>query len=265
MDDLTNIFQTAFDAEEIEVYKPGFSPSQFPYCARRHFIYTYLPEDQRPVKGRGFYSEFFTEQGNTIHQVVQNALGRANLIYGNWECGNKFCKSKTVVRNQLGALRCKKCNKHMCYKELKLDRSLFEGMGGNIDGILPEFHAILEIKSKSKSKLTKITQPVDYEWVYQACSYANAVNIQFPEFDIQKVIMLYLNRDNPHFFKVFMKNALPGILQEQLKMKKEGDVLIKTRKLPDGICTDILMATEDIECPYAPICFSPELHNMLIY
>lgn len=268
MQDITSIIQAAiqnaFDAEELKVYKPGFSPSQFPYCARRHFIYAYLPPDHRPLEGIGFYREFFTEQGNVIHKAIQNALGRANLIYGNWICNNYWCKSDTIVKHKLGAPKCKNCSKTMHYKELTLDRSLFEGLGGYIDGIIPEYKAVLEIKSKSKAALTKLKQPIDYEWVYQASSYANAIKIQY-NFDIEKIIMLYINRDNPHFFKVFVKNALPGILQGQLKMKREGDALIKARTLPSGICTDITMAKEDIECMYASICFSPELNNMLVY
>lgn len=256
-----NDLSHAFDSEVLSVYKPRFSASNFPYCVREHFIYTYLPEDKRPLEGNGFYKDFFTNQGKIIHTVIQNALGRANLILGDWVCANDRCNNRDVIKMQVGAPKCSSCNNFMSYQELSLNRDLFNGMGGFIDGLLPSYNAILEIKTKSKYALEKLKEPIYNEWALQASSYSDAVEIQYG-CRADNIIMLYMNRDNPHLYKVFERKAVRGVLQDQLNKKKEGDKIIANKVLPDGICSDIREGMEE-NCPYAKICFSPSLKNIL--
>lgn len=255
--------QKAFDREDYSIYKPRFNASSFPYCAREHFIYAYLPPKNRPLEGAGFYKDFFTNQGKVIHTAVQNALGRVGLLLGNWVCANIDCANNEVIEFATGTPMCKLCNKLMDYKEIALNRDLFGGMGGYIDGLLPDYDAILEIKTKSAAALARMSEPIYHEWAYQASAYSDAMDIQY-QLKIENIIMLYINRDNPHIFQIFEKKARQGTLQEQLRLRAVGDECIKAKTLPRGICENMRMGKEEMRCLYAPICFSSSLENMLV-
>lgn len=263
IDIIENIIKSSFEKEKLRTYKPKFSPSQFPYCAREHFIYKSLPEDSKPLEGSNFYNDFYKEQGKAIHQTIQDNLGLSNLIFGNWWCLNERCEEykKTIIEHHLGSPICNKCKKYLKYKEIELKRDIV-GIKGYIDGLIPKFNAILEIKTKSNKKIKELKKPIFEEWVFQASSYADALKIQF-KWEYKNIILLYINRDNPRIYKIFFKQVIPNILQNQLKLKEEGEKLIQKGILPDRICVNISTAENERYCVYAPICFSPDILNIL--
>lgn len=263
IDIIETAIKKSFDNEKLKIYKPSFSPSNFPYCAREHFIYAKLPDSEKPEKGFDFYNRFYTEQGNAIHQAIQDSLGLSNLIFGDWWCTNFKCTEykKTIIQHHKGTPKCEKCGKDTSYKEIELKKDVV-GINGFVDGILPDFDAILEIKTKGSNALKKLTEPIFSEWVFQASSYIDALKIQY-SWTYKNIIMLYINRDNPKIYKIFLKQAIPNILQNQLKLKEEGEKLIQNNVLPEPLCEDISAAENERRCVYAPLCFSPSIKQIL--
>jgi hypothetical protein len=252
IDHFKEIVKATFEKETTFDYKPRFSASAFPYCARRQWIYETFPKERLPKDNYNFRSDFYKEVGNTIHKIIQKYLGIAGLLYGNWVCKNKYKDCNYYVDNHIGTPICKFCNNPMEYKELQLNRNIF-GMGGYVDGIVPSESAILEIKSKSNNQINQMIDPVFIEWAYQASSYVTAVNRQY-NMNLENVIMLYISRDNPENFKIFKKKALLNVLDQQIQSRKDGEQLIKQGKEPEFLCPDY-DAAKEFYCICSDLCF----------
>jgi len=253
MSTITKAINEAFSKEYLIPFKASFRASDFPYCGKEHFLIKKYGDTI--TDSWNFYSEFYTTQGVAIHKVVQNYLGLAGLLYGHWECE----KCKYTVHFGVGPQMCPSCDVPMHYKELEISRDLF-GMSGFVDGVIPISKSVLEIKTKSASLLDKMKEAVFIEWACQASSYVSALNEQYG-MDLNKVTMLYISRDNPRKYKVFEYDAITNMLEEQIKAKKEGDLLIAEGVCPEGICGSMVEGKEEYHCKLAPICFSPNFSS----
>jgi hypothetical protein len=129
-------------------------------------------------------------------------------------------------------------------------------MGGFVDGVIPYYSAVLEIKTKSTKLVTEMKEPIFIEWGLQASSYVSALNKQF-DWNLDKVIMLYLSRDNPRIWKAFEKDVIFTSLDDQINAKKLGDKLIASNICPNRICKSMSQGKDEYYCGLAPICFGP--------
>lgn len=234
---------------DLNRYKHRFSPSALPFCPRKYVIYHKATPDVEAFYSWEYSGEFYTTQGQSIHAATQKQLGKAGLLFGNWKC----CGLTRL--NQFSSL-CPVCGSWPEYAEYALDRELL-GMGGFIDGYIPKYNAVLEIKTKSTRAIEKLTEPIWYEWSLQASVYATALNRKYG-WNVDRVIMLYISRENPHVNKVFSVKAIPTALDGQLAAQEQGKKAVRLNVLPDGICSSVKEG-EQYYCVYSPICFRPDL------
>lgn len=243
----------AFEVVDHNEFKPRFSPSVLPVCPREHVIYLTAPDDLAAVQSFDFNGEFFTTMGTVIHTVIQRQLGKAQLLFGNWSCCG-------ISYSDCFASRCIVCGRWPTYDEYKVDKSLF-GIGGFVDGYIPSLEAILEVKSKSTAAIQKMTEPIWYEWAYQASIYSVALERQYG-FKTNRIIMCYISRENPRVRKVFITPVKRRVLDSQVSTYRKVNDYVKLNVLPTGICTT-QSEGEANYCMYAGICFRPDLARKL--
>lgn len=250
---LDQIVSDAFKVVDYNLYKHRFSPSALPFCPRKLSIYTYATEDIEAAYVWDYSSEFFTSLGHTIHSITQKQLGKAGLLFGNWKCCG-------LTRLDQYATPCLVCGNYPEYSEYRVDKQL-NGIGGFVDGVLLEHNAILEIKTKSTRLLNSMVEPIWYEWALQASVYATALNRMYG-WNLNKIAMLYISRENPHLRKIFIVPAIKKALDGQVASYEYGKKCVRLKVLPPGICSS---PSDDNAkyCVYAPVCFRPDLASKL--
>ena len=246
---LDHAVREAFNVVDTSNYKHKFSPSTLPFCPRKYAIYHHATEDLQAAQSWGFDGEFYTQQGHVIHSVTQKQLGKAGLMFGDWACCG-------VVRKNQKASRCPICGDWPEYKEYRLDKAL-NGIGGFVDGVLDDYNAVVEIKTKSTRRINEMTEPIWYEWSLQASVYCTALNRMYG-WNLNKIVMIYISRENPHVRKIFIVPAIKTTLDAQVQLHEFGKDCVRLRVLPEGICNN-QREGEEKYCIYTPICFRPDL------
>lgn len=243
----------AFNIKDLNMYEHRFSPSALPVCPRRYSIYSHATEDIKASYYWEYSGEFYTSLGHTIHAVTQRQLGKAGLIFGNWKCCG-------VTRTNQYAERCLICTKYPEYSEYRLDK-VMNGIGGFVDGVLLKHNAVLEIKTKSTKAIQTMTEPIWYEWTLQASVYATALNRMYG-WSLNKIVMLYISRENPHQRKIFVVPVIKTALDNQVAAFNYGKECVKLKVLPEGICKN--QQDDNAKyCVYSSICFRPDLAKKL--
>jgi hypothetical protein len=250
---LDHAIREAFNFVDISRYKDKFSPSTLPFCPRRYVIYHHATEDIQACQSWGYSGEFYTQQGHVIHAVTQQHLGKAGLLFGDWKCCGLVLKNRK-------ASKCLVCGKWPHYREYRIDKAM-NGIGGFIDGVIPEYNAVLEIKSKSTRRIEEMTEPIWYEWSLQASVYATALNRMYG-WNLDKIAMLYISRENPNVRKIFVVPAIKTTLDGQVQAHEFGKDCVRLKVLPEGICNN-QKEGEEKYCIYTPICFRPDLAKKL--
>lgn len=249
MNELELAIKKGLAYEDFNKYKPYFSPSSLPFCPRKYVIYECGTEDVEAFYSWKYSGEFYTTIGHAIHSSTQKQLGKSGLLFGNWSCCG-------ITRQHQYSSACPICNKWPEYSEYRLDKQL-NGIGGFVDGVIPAYKAVLEIKTKSTKYIQNMTEPIWYEWSLQASVYVTALKNMY-NYDLDKIAMLYISRENPNVYKIFVVKAIKTSLQGQLDSFEYGKKCVKLKVLPNGICSSIKEGEEKY-CIYTPICFRPDL------
>jgi hypothetical protein len=253
MSTLEQAVKEAFEVADINLFEPRFSPSALPFCPRKYVIYNHATEDLQAAVSWGYDAEFYTRQGHVIHALTQKQLGKAGILFGNWKCCG-------VTRTNQKSSLCPVCGKWPEYDEYRIDKAM-NGIGGFVDGVLLEHNAILEIKTKSTWRINEMTEPIWYEWSMQASTYATALNRMFG-WKLNKIVMVYISRENPKVRKIFVVPAIMTTLDAQVQSYTFAKDCVRLRVLPEGICNNIKEGEEKY-CIYTPICFRPDLATKL--
>jgi hypothetical protein len=243
----------AFQVKDLNIYEHRFSPSSLPFCPRKLSIYTHATDDIKAGYYWDYSGEFYTSLGHTIHAITQKQLGKAGLLFGNWKCCG-------ITRNNQHAKRCLVCTKYPDYVEYRIDK-VMNGIGGFVDGVLLNHNSVLEIKTKSTKAIQEMKEPIWYEWTLQASVYATALNRMY-DWSLNKIVMLYISRENPHLRKIFVVPVIKTSLDNQVAAFNYGKECVKLKVLPSGICQS---PSDDNAkyCIYSAICFRPDLAEKL--
>lgn len=243
----------AFSVVDLSLFKPRFSPSALPFCPRKFVIHSFATDDLIAMSAWGYDGEFYAGQGHVIHAVTQKQLGKAGLLFGDWSCcGITRCHQKSE--------RCLVCGNWPTYREFQLDKAM-NGIGGFVDGVLLDHNAVLEIKTKSSYRIESMTEPIWYEWTMQASVYATALNRMYG-WNLDKIVMLYISRENPYIQRIFVVPVIKASLEGQLALQKQGKDCVRLKVLPSGICNNSSEG-DDLHCVYASVCFRPDLASKL--
>jgi len=230
-------------------YTFQFRASRLPFCSREFVI------GKRYAGGQVAFDEtydfhFYVSIGTAIHEVIQQFLGISGSIYGHWTC----CGVTEQFRE--GSALCSVCGRPQKYEEFSVDGEL----GAHVDSVFRQYNAVGEFKSTGSSNLTRLKGPYDHH-ITQASCYTNALNLQFG-WDLDKIIFVYLSRDRPSDFKVFVvppiEDALSGAIEQYHNAKEE----LEAGTIPDPVCSNSYEGHRR-NCPYAGVCFHPNLSSLL--
>ena len=105
-------------------------PSSFPYCGLQHWFKIMKFGGVDEWQELDFNGDFYTSNGTTTHELIQEWLGKGKKLVGNWTCKDKKCKGK---RKFSVYKPCPKCDGEMAYHELGVKFGKFTT--GHLDGL----------------------------------------------------------------------------------------------------------------------------------
>jgi len=228
-----------------------FRSSRLPFCKREYVIHNRFDRSHAVLRGEDYKFQFYVSIGTAVHEVVQQFLGMAKFLYGGWSC----CGLTESYRE--GSELCPFCGRPQKYEELAPESTL----GMHVDGVNLRWKAVLEFKTTSSSNLETLTKPYD-KHVIQASCYCDALNDSY-SWDLDKIIFVYLSRDNPEKFKVFIVKPSLDAYPEALSLYEEAKEELAEGEIPEGICANAAEGHRS-GCSYAGICFSPSLESHLV-
>lgn len=228
-----------------------FRSSRLPFCKREYVIHNRFDRERTVLRSEDYKFNFYVKIGSAVHEVVQQFLGMANFLYGNWTC----CGITEYGRE--GSAICPLCGRPQKYDELAPNSEL----GMHVDGVNIKWKAVVEFKTTSSSNLESLKKPYD-KHIVQASCYSCALNESY-DWGIDKIIFVYLSRDNPEKFKVFVVKPSLEAYPEALELYKQAQEDLADGRIPDGICVNAAEGHKS-GCSYAGICFSPALSSHLV-
>tara|TARA_Y100000310_G_scaffold341234_1_gene439740 strand:- start:4997 stop:5833 length:837 start_codon:yes stop_codon:yes gene_type:complete len=229
--------------------KYEFRASRLPFCPREMVIHHRYPDEALREESYGF--RFYVGIGTAVHEVIQQFLGMNNVLYGHWSCCG------VIEKERLGSRSCPVCGRPQMYEEYNIEGSL----GAHVDGIVPSMNAVWEFKTTGSSNLPKLTSPYKKHHV-QASAYLEGINLQ-EGWDLDKIVFVYLSRDRPQDFKVFVVDPIPDTYTDAVESYSEARDSLYSGHIPEGICKSSSEGSWS-GCTYAGICFSPSLDSMLL-
>lgn len=240
-------------ASSPEIYSPyqfQFRASRLPFCSREFVIH------QRYAGGIVLRSEsydfhFYVKIGTAVHEVVQQFLGMSSSLYGHWTCCG------VIERNREGSAPCSVCGRPQKYEEFEIDSEL----GAHVDAVFLRHNAVGEFKTTGGTNLPKLSGPYEHHLI-QASTYTNALNEQFG-WKLDRIIFVYLSRDKPSDFRVFVVPPIEDAFSTALSQYAEAKEALMAGEIPDPICSSS-SAGSWRGCPYAGVCFHPELDDLLV-
>lgn len=240
------------EAMKGEIYVPyqfQFRASRLPFCSREFVTYNRYPKDL-VVCGETYDFSFYVKIGTAIHEVIQQFLGMGKFIYGHWTC----CGVTEHFRE--GSALCSVCGRPQKYEEFEIDGEL----GAHVDAVFLRYLAVGEFKSTGSANLLKLTGPYDHHLVQASC-YTHALNEQFG-WGLDKIIFVYLSRDRPSDFRVFIVRPIPDALSGALAQYREAKEQLREGVLPDPVCSNSYEGHRR-GCPFAGVCFLPSFEKSL--
>lgn len=241
------------EAMKGEIYVPyefQFRASRLPFCSREFVIHNRYPKGQ-VIRSETYDFNFYVKIGTAIHEVIQQFLGMAKFVYGHWACCG------VTERFREGSALCPVCGRPQKYEEFEIDGEL----GAHVDSVFLRYQAVGEFKSTSSTNLVKLTGPYEHHLVQASC-YTNALNEQLG-LDLNKIIFVYLSRDRPSDFRVFIVRPIPDAYSGALAQYREAQDQLKEGVLPDPLCSNSYEGHRR-GCPYTGVCFHPSLEEDLI-
>lgn len=171
--------------------------SGFPYCGLRH-AYTRLIQ---PKEYLSFGSGYYTGVGTLAHELIQDALGLGNRMYGNWFCHQDGCKGRRIFSNNN---KCPACLSVMRYTEISLNLThLFPHVSScHIDGVYRTasgLYFIIDYKTTNSKtaelsdKETYLPYPTNRA---QINGYVALLELRF-NIKVAGWILFYIARDKP--------------------------------------------------------------------
>lgn len=242
----------ALEKDSPEIYSPyefQFRASRLPFCSREFVIDRRYPA--KVFRNETYDFHFYVSIGTAVHEVVQQFLGMAKAIYGHWICCGVIEKFRT------GSELCPVCGRPQKYEEFEIDSEL----GAHVDSVFRQYQAVGEFKTTGGSNLHKLSGPYDHH-LTQASAYTNALNEQFG-WDLDKIIFVYISRDRPSDFRVFVVPPIPDAFSGALEQYEKAKVQLAEGELPEPICSSS-SAGAWRGCPYAGVCFHPKLEDEIL-
>lgn len=285
---MSNLYsETLAITEPYEYEKPPIlRPSGFPGCSILTLLKMIEYKKRNHIIQEGsMHMSFFTGVGTTVHEVVQDWIGKTNKVLGDWQCVNakcvrskcrdESCKDKACTNHahvtkamQVGHL-CKKCGSQMKYHELEVE---YDRCTGHVDAILKVAKNAFwagDYKTTSLKKLQEIVAP-PVNYIYQISSYAwilkNVYDIPIVGFSI-----FYIVRDNPSLFKEFpyefnkkAEREAKKIIDNEIKKHKAATKSFKTKDITFAIdakpCKSLMqyekLMSAYCNCPFVKVCFT---------
>lgn len=240
--------EAAMGQEILVPYKFEFRASRLPFCPREMVI-DKLSRDV-PLRGETYGFRFYVGIGTSVHETIQQFLGITGILYGHWTC----CGYTELFRE--GSRSCPLCGRPQLYHEFTIDSTL----GGHVDGVSLKYDAVFEFKTTGGTNLEKLKNPYDHHMAQASC-YLSALNEEHG-WGLNKLIFVYLSRDKPADFKVMVRHPLELAYEEVLEEYGKAKEAMEKRRLPQGVCSSS-SAGSWRGCPYAGICFSPNIEESL--
>ena len=235
----------AFKGEVLSDYEFEFRASSLPFCSRA-FVLHHRYKDETPSKPFGYNFGFYVTIGTAVHEVLQTFLGMAGMLYGDWVC----CGVTEYAR--IGSKTCPVCGNPQKYEEIAPSSVL----GMHVDGISVKYNAVLEYKTTGSSNLESLKEPYPKHLVQASC-YVHALNEE-NGWDLDKIIFIYLSRDKPSDYKIFVSTPNPNVYDDAVKQLNTAKKSLREGVLPERECASS-SAGAWRSCPYTGICFkSPE-------
>jgi hypothetical protein len=200
------------------------------------------------IEEGNLHSTFFTSVGTTVHEGVQDWIGKTGKVLGDWQCVNSECikslckeptcktkecsdHSHTIKAMQVGNL-CKACNKPMKYHELEVKWNIITGHVDVIIKIGKQKYWAGDYKTVAVDKLAELKAP-PINYIYQISSYAWILKNEY-DIPIVGFSIFYITRDNPGVFKEF-------------SYEFDAEAEAKAKKLIDGEIKKHNAATKSFE------------------
>ena len=245
-------YAAALSGVSSDIYSPyefKFRASRLPFCPREFVLDQRFPYEVMREESYDF--SFYVGIGTAIHEVIQQYLGLSKSIYGHWKCCGVIEKFRT------GSASCLVCGRPQKYEEFEIDSEL----GAHVDAVFLQHSAVGEFKSTSGTNLPKLTGPYP-KHLEQASAYTNALNEQFG-WELDKIIFVYLSRDRPSDFRVFVVPPIPDAFSGALKKYAQAKEQLVSGEIPDPTCKS---SSEGVwkGCTYAGVCFHPHLEEILL-
>lgn len=235
-----------------EIYTPydfQFRASRLPFCPREYVIHNRY--QGAVVRNETYDFSFYVKIGTAIHEAVQQYLGMGSFLYGHWICCGVIDKFRE------GSQLCLVCGRPQQYEEFEIEDS---ELGAHVDAVFLRYGAVGEFKSTGSANLTRLTGPYETHLMQASC-YLHALNKQFG-WELDKIVFVYLSRDRPSDFRVFVVRAIPNALGDVLSLYEDAKLELESGTLPDPICSNSYEGHRK-GCPYVGICFHPSLEDRL--
>lgn len=248
--------------------------SSLPICPRAH----YLDHVFGPIGEEfSFVREVSLERGHAVHSNIQKWLGRAGILFGRWCCPLKpfkQCDYRTRPKLQRpGKLQYCKRHPHLelIYEEFEVD---YEGITGHPDALLtftkkPPY-ILGEFKTASRSGYSdfpgfyKLKEPY-WKHTQQANFYATVLSkygIEGTVYPIKEVWIWYIQSGHLNWQpRVWAFKHNPREIGVHVKSARRVRRAIERDKLPHRV--DFCKRNRDPWCSLAPLCFSPQLEQLL--
>tara|TARA_R100000656_G_scaffold104176_1_gene76120 strand:+ start:148036 stop:148848 length:813 start_codon:yes stop_codon:yes gene_type:complete len=249
---VTGLIKKAQEEAVFSEYKFKFRASGLPFCPRELVIDRLIKEENRVGSLMDYGFAFYVGIGTAVHEVIQRYLGMVKGLYGNWTC----CGYTELERE--GSKECPVCGEPQHYDEFKMS---FGDSSAYADGVWLRHNAVWEFKTYGVDKVDDLTEPKDAH-LQQASCYVELLN-EARGWNIDKIIFVYLARDNPRKFKVLVVPPIKNMYSTVLKEYREAQKMAEAKILPKRVCESPTDG-DFMNCGYSGICFSPDLDKMLI-
>ena len=239
------------------------------------------------VDESGLFSTFFTSIGTTVHEGVQDWIGKTGKILADWQCTNLDCKNSKCQESecndkncinpehvsrimQVGHI-CKSCGKPMKYNELEVAYNIITGHVDIIAKVGKGKYWAGDFKTAGLKKIEEITSP-SVGYLYQISSYAwilkNVYGINIVGFSI-----FYITRDSPGTYKEFKYDfdeeaeaKAKKLIDREIKKYKSAEKALKTKDVMHAIDTKPCKSKDHYHkiygkypnCPFEDVCFGSQ-------
>jgi hypothetical protein len=184
----------ATQVEDERTHEERLRVSGFPYCPLKHAYKQMTAHVKKDIDMSGRY---YVEVGTVAHELMQDWMGRAGQIYGQWKCRTPGCKGFRAISRKN---KCPICKGRMNYEELTV--KAFKNVSGHLDGIWRSKNGeyyVIDYKTSSariiQSQKSHGMLPYHHN-VAQIRAYCALIELMF-DIKISGWILMYVSRDSP--------------------------------------------------------------------